>query len=39
VLDSFVSAAKAKGLPGEEFLKDIQDSVAKRVAPAGETGK
>jgi len=39
VLDSYVSAAKAKGLPGEAFLKDIQDSVAKKVTPAGETGK
>ncbi|MGE5293284.1 MAG: TRAP transporter substrate-binding protein [Solirubrobacterales bacterium] len=29
VLEAYVAAAKAKGLPGEEFLKDAQDLIAK----------
>jgi TRAP-type C4-dicarboxylate transport system substrate-binding protein len=29
VLDAYVAATKAKGLPGEEFLKDAQDLIAK----------
>lgn len=29
VLDAYVAAAKTKGLPGEEFLKDAQDLIAE----------
>lgn len=29
VLEAYVAAAKGKGLPGEEFLKDVQDLIAK----------
>lgn len=29
VLDEYVAGAKEKGLPGEEFLKDLQTSLAK----------
>jgi len=29
VLEAYLVAAKAKGLPGEEFLKDVQDLIAK----------
>jgi TRAP-type C4-dicarboxylate transport system substrate-binding protein len=29
VLDAYVEAAKTKGLPGDEFLKDAQDLIAK----------
>ena len=36
VLDAYVAAAKAKGLPGEDFLKDAQDLIAKYSVPAGE---
>lgn len=35
VLADYVAAAKAKGLPGEQFLKDVQDLVAK-YSQAGE---
>jgi TRAP-type transport system periplasmic protein len=35
VLASYVTAAKAKNLPGDAFLKDIEDSVAKAAKPAG----
>lgn len=38
VLESYVAAAKTKNLPGEEFLKDIEESVAKtaKLARAAE---
>ncbi len=39
VLDNYVIAAKEKNLPGEAFLKDLEDSVAKSVKPAGAAGK
>jgi TRAP-type C4-dicarboxylate transport system substrate-binding protein len=35
VLADYIAAAKAKGLPGEQFLKDVQDLVAK-YSQAGE---
>ncbi len=35
VLDNYVIAAKGKNLPGEAFLKDLEDSVAKAAKPAG----
>ncbi|MEN6425939.1 MAG: TRAP transporter substrate-binding protein [Phycisphaerales bacterium] len=35
VLVAYVEAAKAKGLPGEQFLKDVQDLIAK-YSQAGE---
>ena len=34
VLVSYVTAAKAKNLPGDAFLKDLQDSIARAAAPA-----
>jgi len=36
VLDEYVAATKEKGLPGEAFLKDLQDMLAKRGKPAGQ---
>jgi len=35
VLVAYVEAAKAKGLPGEQFLKEVQDLIAK-YSQAGE---
>jgi len=34
ILDDYIAAAKAKGLPGEEFLKDIQALIAQSAGPA-----
>ncbi|MCE5185545.1 MAG: TRAP transporter substrate-binding protein [Planctomycetaceae bacterium] len=39
VLDSFVKAANAKNLPGDAFLKDLQDAVAKSAKPAAQAGQ
>jgi TRAP-type C4-dicarboxylate transport system substrate-binding protein len=36
VLDAYVQATKDKGLPGEQFLKDVQDLIAKYSQPAGK---
>jgi len=36
VLTAYVAAAKAKGLPGEQFLKDAQDLIAKYSKPVGQ---
>lgn len=36
VLDDYVKAAKAKSLPGDQFLKDAQDLIAKYSQPAGK---
>ena len=36
VVDAYVKAAKEKGLPGEQFLKDVQDLIAKDSKPAGQ---
>lgn len=36
VLDNYVIAAKEKNLPGEAFLKDLEDAVAKVAKPAGK---
>jgi TRAP-type C4-dicarboxylate transport system substrate-binding protein len=36
VLNAYVAATKAKGLPGEQFLKDAQDLIAKYSQPAGQ---
>ena len=36
VLTAYVAAAKEKGLPGEQFLKDAQDLIAKSTKPAGQ---
>lgn len=39
VLNDYAAAAKAKSLPGDEFLKDLQDSVARTTAPAPAAGQ
>jgi len=36
VLDAYVKAAKEKNLPGEQFLKDAQDLIARYSKPAGQ---
>jgi TRAP-type transport system periplasmic protein len=36
VLNAYVAAAKEKGLPGEQFLKEAQDLIAKYSRPAGQ---
>jgi len=36
VLEAYVAAAKEKGLPGEEFLKDAQTLIAKYSSSAGK---
>jgi TRAP-type C4-dicarboxylate transport system substrate-binding protein len=36
VVDAYVKAAKEKNLPGEQFLKDVQDLIAKYSKPAGQ---
>jgi TRAP-type C4-dicarboxylate transport system substrate-binding protein len=36
VVDAYVKAAKEKGLPGEQFLKDVQDLIVKYSQPAGK---
>lgn len=36
VLDGYVKTAKEKGLPGDQFLKDAQDLIAKYSQPAGQ---
>jgi TRAP-type C4-dicarboxylate transport system substrate-binding protein len=36
VLDDYVKAAKEKNLPGDQFLKDAQDLIAKYSQPAGQ---
>lgn len=36
VLDAYVQAAKEKNLPGDQFLKDAQDLIAKYSQPAGQ---
>jgi TRAP-type C4-dicarboxylate transport system substrate-binding protein len=36
VLSAYVAAAKEKGLPGEQFLKDTQDLIAKYSAGTGQ---
>ena len=36
VVDDYVKAAKEKNLPGEQFLKDAQDLIAKYSQPAGK---
>jgi len=36
VLDAYVASAKEKNLPGEQFLKDAQDLVAKYSSAAGQ---
>jgi TRAP-type C4-dicarboxylate transport system substrate-binding protein len=36
VLAAYVEATKAKGLPGEQFLKDVQDSIVKYSQPTGK---
>ncbi len=36
VLDAYVKAAKEKNLPGEQFLRDAQDLIAKYSKPAGQ---
>lgn len=36
MLAAYVEAAKAKGLPGEQFLKDAQDLIAKYSQPASK---
>jgi TRAP-type C4-dicarboxylate transport system substrate-binding protein len=36
VLNAYVAAAQAKGLPGEKFLKDAQDLIAKYSQPAAK---
>jgi TRAP-type C4-dicarboxylate transport system substrate-binding protein len=35
VLDAYVKATNDKGLPGEQFLKDAQDLIAKYSEPVG----
>lgn len=39
VLTSFVNAAKEKNLPGAEFLKDIEASIAKASKAGGAAGQ
>jgi TRAP-type transport system periplasmic protein len=41
VIDNYVIQAKDKGLPGEAFLKDVQDAIDKvgKAAPAPAPGK
>ncbi len=36
VLDAYVTTTKEKGLPGDQFLKDAQDLIAKYSSSAGE---
>ena len=36
VLDDYVKAAKEKGLPGDQFLKDAQDLIARYSQPASK---
>jgi TRAP-type C4-dicarboxylate transport system substrate-binding protein len=36
VLTAYVTAMKEKGLPGEQFLKDAQELIAKYSKPAGQ---
>jgi len=36
VLATYVAATREKGLPGEQFLKDEQDLIAKSSTPAGQ---
>jgi len=36
VLAAYVAATREKGLPGEQFLKDAQDLIAKSSKPAGQ---
>ncbi len=36
VVDDYVKAAQGKNLPGEQFLKDAQDLIAKYSQPAGK---
>ena len=36
LLDNYVKAAQEKALPGEQFLKDVQDLIAKYSQPAGQ---
>lgn len=36
VLTAYVAAAKEKALPGEQFLKDAQDLIARSSKPAGQ---
>jgi TRAP-type C4-dicarboxylate transport system substrate-binding protein len=37
ILDAYVKAARDKGLPGEQFLKDAQDLIAWYAEPADQT--
>ncbi len=36
VIDTYLQAAKDKSLPGEQFLKDAQDLIARYSQPAGK---